>query len=473
VPKWQPSPTLKNAMLKFRDEEGQMEYVWIYGPAVVLACVALFITYQFVDPAPPDRITIATGGPNGAYYAFGQRYREILARDGITLEILETKGSLENIELLESPDAGVDVAFVQGGTEGHARGTTLESLASVYYEPLWVFINQGVPLAHPSDIMRKRMSIGPQGSGTRALVLELSRDAGIDDSDLLISDLDGEAAVDALRSGSLDMMLLVASPASELVQRLLRIDGVKLLSFFRMDAYTRRHRYLSKLTLPEGAIDLSGNLPPNSVALLAPTANLVAREDLHPALVDLLLEAANEVHGGGGLFEQPGAFPSPHFLVFPVSDEARRYFKSGPPFLRRTLPFWAATLIDRLALMLLPLIAIIIPLMRIMPPIYKWRVRRRVYKWYKELRKLESEIQANVHDDDTAAYESDLARIDSEVRKVKIPWAYAEELYQLRLHIRYVREGLDNQSSANGGTPRRSDTLTSQAMSNDALEDAT
>jgi TRAP transporter TAXI family solute receptor len=460
-------------MLKFRDEEGHMEYVWIYGPAVVLACIALFITYQFVDPAPPQRITIATGGPNGAYYAFGQRYREILARDGITLEVLETKGSLENIELLESPDAGVDVAFVQGGTESHAGGTTLQSLASVYYEPLWVFMDERVSLSHPSDLKGKRMSIGPQGSGTRALVLELSRDAGIDDGDLLISDLQGDAAVDALRSGSLDMMLLVASPSSKLVQRLLRIDGVKLLNFTRMDAYTRRHRYLSKLTLPEGAIDLSGNLPPNSVTLLAPTANLVAREDLHPALVDLLLEAANEVHGDGGLFEQPGAFPSPRFLVFPISDEARRYFESGPPFLRRTLPFWAATLIDRLALMLLPLIAIIFPLMRIMPPIYKWRVRRRVYKWYKQLRKLESDIQVGVHDDDTAAYGSELARIDSEVRKVKIPWAYAEELYQLRLHIRYVREGLNSQSSANGGTPRRSGTVKSQATSNDALEDAT
>ncbi len=448
-------------MLKFRDEEGQMEYLWIYGPAVLLACVALFITYQFVDPAPPTRITIATGGPNGAYYAFGQRYREILARDGVTLEVLETNGSLENIALLESPDAGVDVAFVQGGTEGHARGKTLASLASVYYEPLWVFMNGKVPLTRPSDIKGKRMSIGPQGSGTRALVLVLSRDAGIDDNDLVISDLQGEAAVEALRTGSLDMMLLVASPASALVQELLRTDGVRLLSFARMDAYTRRHRYLTKLTLPEGAIDLSGNRPPNSVALLAPTANLVADEDLHPALVDLLLEAASEVHGGGGLFEQPGAFPSPRLLVFPLSDEARRYFKSGPPFLRRTLPFWAATLIDRLTLMLLPLIAIIIPLTRIMPPIYKWRVRRRVYRWYKELRKLERGIQEGAHDDHGAEYHSELDRIDSEVIKVKIPWAYAEELYQLRLHIRYVREGLDKQSSAIGGEARRSDTLNS------------
>ena len=459
-------------MLKFRDEEGQMEYLWIYGPAVLLGCIALFITYQFVEPAPPSRVTIATGGPNGAYYAYAQRYREILARDDITLEVLETDGSLQNIELLESPDARVDVAFVQGGTGGHARGKTLRSLASVYYEPLWVFLNETTPFTRISDIAGKRVSIGPKGSGTRALVLDLLLDAGIVESNLAISDLTGKAAVDAVRNGSLDMMMLVASPESELVQELLRADGVELLSLSRAEAYTRRHRYLSKLTLPEGAVDLSENLPPSDVGLLAPTANLVANAGLHPALVDLLLEAADEVHGDGGLFEKPGAFPSPHFLVFPLGDEARRYFTSGPPFLRRTLPFWAATLIDRLTVMLLPLIAIIIPLMRIMPPIYKWRVRSRVYRWYKKLRNLEREIQVGVRDDDAADYRSLLDSIEADVRKVKIPWAYAEELYQLRLHISYVREGLDKQLSTSGGASRRRESQNSQAAKNGALEDA-
>ena len=458
-------------MLKFRDDDGHTELLWIYGPAVLLGCIALFVTYQFVDPAPPDRITIATGGPNGAYKAFAERYREILARDGVTLEILETKGSLENIALLESPESGVDVAFVQGGTGGHARGDTLRSLASVYYEPLWVFINNTTPLLRPADIVGKRLSVGPQGSGTRALVVELMEDAGVDVQNLVITDLAGEAAVDAIENGSLDVMMLVASPESPLVRRLLRADGASLLSFDRMDAFTRRHRYLSELTLPEGAIDLSRNLPPDDVGLLAPTANLVASENLHPALVDLLLLAASEVRGIGGLFEQPGAFPSPRFLIFPLHDEARRYFSSGPPFLRRTLPFWAATLIDRLALMLLPLIAIVIPLIRIMPPIYKWRVRRRVYRWYKALRSLERDIQAGVHDKDLAQYHSALDRIDAEVTKVKIPWAYAEELYQLRLHIRYVREGLNPEPSSSGEARRRSDSVDSQAMNNGALED--
>lgn len=460
-------------MKKIQDDNGHLELLWIIAPAVLVAGIALFITYQFVDPAPPKQITIATGGPSGAYYAYARRYRDILARDGITLNVLETDGSLENIELLESPESGVHVAFVQGGTGRHARGNTLRSLASLYYEPMWIFINGSAPFLRADDVIGKRVSIGPEGSGTRALTLELLRDAGFGPEDLVISDLNGDAAVEALLNGRIDIMTLVASPSSALVQRLIRAEGVDLISFARAEALTRRHRFLTKLTLPEGAIDLSDNVPSDNVGLLAATANLVANENLHPALVDLLLLAADEVHREGGLFEQPGAFPSPRYLVFPLDQDAKRYFTSGPPFLRRTLPFWAATLVDRLALMLVPLIAVIIPLMRIMPPLYKWRVRRRVYRWYKELRRIERRIQRGVHDDDVAAYHGDLDRIDDEVRKVKIPWAYAEELYQLRLHIRYVREGLINRRESTGPGPRLADAMGIRAAHDDALEDTT
>jgi len=460
-------------MPKIHDEEGHTDLLWLYVPAVLIGCAALFITYQFVDPAPPSRIAIASGGPDGAYYAYANRYRQILARDGVTLDVLETEGSLENIELLESVDAGVHVAFVQGGTGRYATSDSLESLASVYYEPLWIFCRPGLTLRESGDIIDKRVSIGPRGSGTHALVLELLRDTGIDENRLEVSDLDGAAAVEALREGSLDMMALVASPSSELVQALLRSEGVALQGVPRAEAYIRRHRYLSRLTLPEGTINLAENIPPVDVELLAATANLVVDEDLHPALVDLLLQAAEEVHGNGGLFEQPGAFPSPHFLVFPLSDEAERYFTSGMPFLRRNLPYWAATLIDRLIVMLLPLVAIIIPLMRIMPPLYKWRVRRRVYKWYKDLRLIEREIQAGMHDQNVEKCADALAAIDAEVRKVKVPWSYAEELYQLRLHIRYVRESLLRRGMAGDTAARDSGALRPGIAEDNALEDAT
>jgi TRAP transporter TAXI family solute receptor len=193
-------------MLKFRDEDGHMELLWVFGPAVLLAAIALFITYQFVDPAPPKRITIASGGPSGAYYAYAQRYRDILAREGVTLDILQTNGSLENIELLESAEAGVDVAFVQGGTGGHAAGDTLRSLASLYFEPLWVFLGESVAFRTADDLAGMRVSIGPEGSGTRALALELMRDAGYAEADVAVSDLTGKAAVDGLRDGRLDSL---------------------------------------------------------------------------------------------------------------------------------------------------------------------------------------------------------------------------------------------------------------------------
>ena len=232
-------------MLKLRDEEGHMEYLWVYGPAVLLGCIALLITYQFVDPAPPSRITIATGGPNGAYHAYAERYRAILARDRVTLDVLETDGSVENIALLESSDSGVDVAFAQGGTAGKAGDKTLTSLASLYYEPLWAFVNAAVPLNRLTDIVGKRISIGPAGSGTRELALVLLSDAGVTRDQLQISTLTEMAAADALLDGSLDVMVLVASPQSELVRKLLQSDRARLLSFDRAEAYTRRHRYLS------------------------------------------------------------------------------------------------------------------------------------------------------------------------------------------------------------------------------------
>ena len=212
-----------------------------------------------------------------------------------------------------------------------------------------------------------------------------------------------------------------------------------MTSVDRPEAYTRRYKFLSAQTLPEGTIDLAANLPSSSVTLLAPAATLVVHEDFHPALVDLLLEAADEVHGAGGLFEGQHEFPAPRYLDFPLSKEARRFFESGPPFLRRTLPFWAATMLDRLKIMLVPLIVLIFPLLRIMPNLYRWRMRSRVYRWYKELRTLDAGIRKDMPDDVRSTIVASLERIERDVRVVSIPWSYAEQLYQLRLHIQYVR----------------------------------
>ncbi len=362
-----------------------------------------------------------------------------VARVLIDLEVRVTAGSAENIALLESEDSEAQVAFVQGGTQTFAQTETLVSLATLYYEPLWIFHRSDVSLERLSDLAGKRVYVGPEKSGTRALALMLLSENSIGPGDLELSTLTGGDAIEALRADELDVLFMVASFKSSNVRHLLEADGIRLMSLERAEAYIRRHRFLSRQTLPQGAFDLAADLPPQDVTLLAPTANLVAQEDLHPALVDLLLQAADQIHGEGTVFARPGEFPSPQYVNFPLSPEASRFFEHGPPFLRRTLPFWAATLVDRLKVMLLPLIALAIPLLRSMPPLYQWRMRARVYRWYKELRMVERSVGEGVTPDQVNDHRSELDRIESEVQDVSVPSSYAKDLYHLRMHIGYVR----------------------------------
>jgi TRAP transporter TAXI family solute receptor len=421
------------------DKGTRWELARVYGIAALAAAVALVLTYQFVDPAPPKRIRMATGHPDGAYNAFGEEYRSVLARHGIELELRNTSGSIENLSLLEPGEPGVEAAFVQGGTGGFARSGSLVSLASLYFEPVWVVFREGLAISRLTDLAGRRVAVGPQGSGTRTIALELLSDNGVGPSDLELSDLTGAEAVSAIQQGALDLLFVVGSAKSTNVRRAVLADGVELLSLARSKAYTRRHRFLSEVVVPEGVIDLERNVPGEDVTLVSPTATLVVREDVHPALMELLLEAATEIHGHGGLLEAPGEFPSPHFVDLPLSKTAKRYFESGPPFLRRTLPFWAATLIDRLLVMLLPLLAFVVPLFRFMPIVYRWRARSRIYRWYKELRPLEDRVRLGLAPEDVGEVLAHLERMESAVKQVSVPWSYMDELYQLRLHIDLVR----------------------------------
>jgi TRAP transporter TAXI family solute receptor len=435
-------------MRKKQHGASRADYLKIYGPAAILAAIAFLVTYQFVEPAPPDRIVMATGEPDGAYYAFGKQYREILARDNVELELRITDGSAENIELLEAADSDVQVAFVQGGMQPLARTDTLVSLATLYYEPLWIFHRSDMPLESLRDLGGKRVYIGPENSGTRALALLLLSDNSIVEGDFELASMSGSEAKEALRSNRIEVLFVVASPNSPNVRQLLETDGVQLMSLQRGEAYTRRHRFLSLQSLPQGAIDLATDLPPENVTLLAPTSNLVATPDLHPALVDLLLQAADQLHEQGSLFARPGEFPASEYLDFPLSIDAKRFFEHGSPFLRRVLPFWAATLVDRMKVLLLPLIALAFPLLRFMPPVYKWRMRARVYRWYKELRAVEEFVGQVVTSEQVSSKLSELERIEAEVQEVTVPSGYAENLYHLRLHIGYVRDQLHRQNHA-------------------------
>jgi len=432
----------------------------IYGPAVLLAALGFVVAYQFVDPAPPSTIAIATGGTGGAYFRFAHRYRSLLAGERVTLDVRATGGSVENLALLRDPDNGIDLAFVQGGV-GKAgdqsaagdRGTEaglprLYALGSVYFEPLWVFHRLDPAPTTLSELAGRRVAVGAPGSGTRALALQLLAENGITDREATLVASGGARAAAALRDGELDAVFVVAAPSSNVVQELLRATGVAPMSFARADAYVRRHPFLSSVRLPRGAVDLRADIPASDVRLLASGATLVATGGLHPAIAGLVLQAAARVHGPGGLFEAHGQFPSREFTDFPLSDEARRYYESGPPFLQRFMPFWAATMVDRMLVMLVPVVGLLVPLVRIMPPIYQWRMRARVYRWYRELLAIDPFVEtesagAGARGDALKERLAALGRIESEVAKVNVPLSVANQLYQLRMHIDLVRERLE------------------------------
>lgn len=416
--------------------------VWkIFAPAILLTVLGFFIAYQFVQPAPPRDITIATGGESGAYYLFGQRYREQLAERGITLTVRVTSGSVENLELLRQGE--VDIAFVQGGIgASQTAAPALASLASLYYEPLWVFSRNPDPPDRLAGLRGKRIAIGNEGSGTRVFALRLLADNDMLTAPTVLLDIGGTEAETALREGRVDAALFVTGAQSPLVQRLLNTEDITLMNFRRAEAYTRRYRFLSRVGLAEGMIDLTANIPRQNTILLAPVANLVVREDFHPALIDLVLQTAKKVHGPGGLFEKTGEFPSAKYLTFSLHPEAERYFNYGPPFLQRYLPFWAATLVDRLKIMLLPLIALLLPLIKLLPALYTWRMRSKIYRWYDKLQAVSQAMGDGMPVHTIRSHLQELDSVEAEVSRIAVPLAYNDILYNLLLHVDLIRAKL-------------------------------
>jgi len=427
------------------------EQLTVVGPATIAVVVAFVVAFQWVKPAPPSRVVVATGRADGAYYQYAQQYRTRLARENVTLEIRETSGSVENIRLLEDPGSGVDVAFVQGGTGGASTAGTLGSLASLYFEPLWVFSRTAPGPNDLRELRGRRLAVGPEGSGTRAVALTLLAANGITGTTARLLPLTGLDAVHALRRGAVDTVFLIAAPGSPTVKEMLGTPGIALLGFPRADAYTKRFPFLTKLVLPAGGLSLEENLPPRETALLAPAATLVVRADFHPALVDLVLATAAAIHGGRGLFEAPKQFPSPDHLEFPLMREAERYHTSGPPFLARYLPFWAATLADRVKVLILPLL-VLVPLARVVPPAYRWRVRSKIIKRYRDVVEVDQALTRRPSPTECDALLDHLDRIEDDVRGLRVPLGYADAHYHLRLHLDLVRRRVQERRQA-GATP--------------------
>lgn len=414
------------------------------APVVLASIIAIAIAFHFVQPAPPSTITISSGPEGSLYRSVAEKYRSILARNGIKLEILPSGGSLDNLKRLTDANGRADVGFVQGGV---AAGTDIDnvvSLGSVFYEPLAIVYQKPRPIQRLSELKKMRIAIGPEGSGTRFLALTLLKANGIlPDGPTRLIDLAGQAAVDALLKHQIDAAFLMGdSAAPGTIRQMLHTKGIRLFDFPQADAYLHRFRYLSKLELPPGSFDLGENLPPKPLVMLAPTVELVARADLHPALSDLLIEAAKEVHGRATLMQRHGEFPAPLEHEYQISEDAARYYKSGKSFAYHYLPFWLASLADRILVMLVPIIIVLIPGLRLVPTLYAWRIKRRIYRHYGQLMALERATLEPVSAEDRTALLARLNEIENSVITGKIPGSFADETYVLRQHINFVRERL-------------------------------
>ena len=430
-----------NKAVSFRD---LLATAW---PIILITSIGFYIAYQFVQPAPPKSVVITTGDENGSYFAYAKRYAEILKANGITMEIKTSSGSRENLDRLQKGDA--DIAFFQGGArEPEADKANLSdkeelrSLGSISYEPVWVFYRGEQRLDKLFLLKNKRIAIGAQGSGRRGLAMRLLKANGISSDSNPLSSLDEENTVGALEEGLVDAAFIVAAPEAATVQEMLQAPDVKIMSFTQADAYLRRFPFLSKITLPRGVVDLVRDIPSHDTTLLTTTANVVVRDDLHPALASLMLQAMAEVHGKSGFFQRAGEFPAYKDESFALSAEGERYYKSGPPFLQRYLPFWVAVLVERLLVLIVPLIVLLFPLLRIAPAVYTWRVRSKIFRCYGDLKFMENELRQHYDPTQQKDYFARLNRIEDDAYAKNVPLAFTDLLYTLRTHINLVREKL-------------------------------
>lgn len=405
----------------------------------VFVVAALWAVFDVLRTIPPRTVLMVTGPEGGAYHEVGLRYREILAQAGVELRLLPTAGALENLAKLNDPRSGVSVGLLQGGTTNEKQSPDLESLGTVFYEPLWFFYRSTFRGKGIERLRGRRISIGPEGSGTRAVALELLARNGIDQRFAELLPLTSQTAGEKLLRGEIDAALMLSSWDAPVVQRLLADKNIELVSFPRADAYVALYPFLNKVVVPAGVGDMAKNRPPKDAVLLAPTASLVVRKDLHPAIQYLLLDAAAQIHSGPGIFQKAGQFPAAESIDLPLSDEARHFYKTGRPFLQRYLPFWLAVLLSRLLLLLIPVVAILYPLLRFVPALYGWKMRRRIYKLYGELRFIEHALEvrdAGRSADDLVAQ---LDQLEDKAESLQVPVSCIGMLYILRDHITLVR----------------------------------
>jgi hypothetical protein len=433
---------LSRVLSTFTELFGLSRSVAIAAVIFIVAVVGMAV-YWSIHSAPPRTLILSSGPPGSSFERYATNYAAILASNGVTLKIVPSQGSIENLQRLSDPAFRVDVGFVQTGeSDAAGKDAQLYSLGSIAHQPLLIFYRSPAPVSFLSGFAGKKLAVGPQGSGTRTLALTLLGTNGLAPGGATeFLDLNSEAAAKGLLDGSVDAVFFMGDSASiQSMRTLLHAPEVQLFDFVQADAYTRRLSFLTKLQLPQGSIDLGKNIPSHDVNLVGPTVELVSRANLHPALCDLLLEAARQVHGRPSLLQRRGEFPAPLEQDFRISDEAARYYKSGKSFLYRSLPFWLASLVNRVVVAFVPMVLLLVPGLKLLPAAYKWRIQLHIYRWYRGLLRLERELDGAGNKDELRKR---LDRIEKSVNGMKVPASFASQFYSLRDNIGFVRERLE------------------------------
>ena len=429
------------------------------GPFILLAVGLLVLAYWWLDPNPPKHVRLAIGPAQSAYAEFGTRYAKVLAQSGITVQLIPSEGSSHNLQMLR--DGRADLGFVQGGSGDGRADSNIESLGSLFVEPLWLFYQADAAAKLTPDgvltalgqLKGLRVNVGTAGSGVPLLMDKLFDVNRIDLSTLKLSQLEQTPATVAFLNGEIDALVFASAPESSMVQMLLQTPGVKLMDFAQNEAYSRRFSFLAPVSLPRGVVDLAGDVPPQNVRLVAPTTTLLARDNVHPAILQLFSQASLKLHGTAGWFSRAHEFPNLANTEFPLATEAERTLQNGVPLLQRYLPFSLANLMERMWLALGIIIAVLLPLGRIVPPLYQFRIRSRIFRWYGRLKTIEDQLNATLPRQQAALAPTapvktpefiaglvdELDALEARVAKVTVPLSYADELYSLRNHIEQLR----------------------------------
>ena len=411
--------------------------------------VSLALIYFF--PAPPSKVVMATAFKGASFEYYGRQYRDIFARSRVVLELRETAGAVENVKLMLDLKSDVEIAFVTGGVSDSKQAPGLLSLGTAYNQPFWIFYVSDEPLDRLSQLKGKRIAVGPEGSATRLSAEKVLGKGGINAQTASLLPFAGNAAVKALQDGKLDVVWIIGSPDATAVKSLLGAPNVKLLAFPMAEAFTRIYPDLISLVLPKGIIDIDAAVPPNDVPLIGTTVKVLVRSDLHPEIVQLLLQTMVETHRGPEIFQRPGEFPNGTDAEYPVAQTAIDFYKNGPSLMQRHLPLWLSVHVQRAIALLVAVVAVGLPLFHYLPLLYKWSARRRLIYWYGQLKILEASFEATPSGRHLAEKQAEIDRIEDSVSRIRFPLTFSDQLYGLRSHIDVVRRKIESRSNS----PRR------------------